>query len=351
MATNNSAGTGAGGTAATADTTFGGNTVAVLGATGFVGRYLVRELLRRGYTVRALGRSREKARQVLPRDTRLTFLQGDVFSQKDLAELLRGGEEKAGALINLLGIIRETGGGQTFQRVHVDAVREAIAACREAGVGRFLHMSSLAASPEGKGGYQKTKWEGEQLVRRSGLDWTIFRPSIIHGPDGEFVQMVKGMCSGQEPPYYFLPYFSRRRLDMSVPFGRVVWESPRVQPVAVEDVAAAMAESLRRPEAIGEIYPLGGPDVLDWPEMLTYLRDTIPGCNRKMPPWHIPGTHAAAIARVAKALGLGSLLPFDAGTALMAMEDSVADLTKARTHLGFSPRPFRPTVAAYAARA
>lgn len=335
----NETGSGAGGTV-------GGGTVAVTGATGFVGRYLVRELLRRGHTVRAMGRSRDKARAVLPRDARLTFLEGDALSRKDLGELLQG----AGAMVNLLGIIRESGGGQTFQRVHVDAVREATEACRAAGVARFLHMSSLAADPEGKGGYQKSKWEGERIVRRSGLAWTIFRPSIIHGPDGEFIQMVKGMCSGQEPPYYFLPYFSRRRLDMSVPFGRVVWDSPRVQPVAVEDVAAAFSEALRRPEAIGEVYTLGGPDVLDWPEMLTFLRDTLPGCNRKMSPWHIPGTHAANIARVAKALGLGGLLPFDAGTALMAMEDSVADLAKARTHLGFAPRPFRPTVASYAAQ-
>lgn len=333
---------------ATTNTTTSTSTVAVTGATGFVGRYVVRELLRRGYAVRALGRSRQKAREVLPRgaEGRLTFVEGGVLDAGVLPELVRG----ASACIHLIGIIRETGGGQTFQRLHVEATRAAVDACRAAGVDRFVHMSSLAANPEGPSEYQKTKWEAEQIVRRSGLDWTIFRPSIIHGPDSEFIRMVKGMSSGQEPPYYFLPYFSRRRLDLSVPTGRVVWESPKVQPIAVEDVAQAIAECLQRPETVGEVYNLVGPDVMDWPEMLTFLRDSLPGANRRIAPWHIPGTHGAAIARVAKTLGLGGLLPFDAGMALMSMEDSTADLTKARAHLGLNPRPFRPTVAAYASR-
>jgi uncharacterized protein YbjT (DUF2867 family) len=322
-------------------------TVAVTGATGFVGRYVVTELLRRGVSVRALGRSRDKAREVLSRDAALTFVEGDALNPKALPELLRG----ATACIHLIGIIRESGGGQTFQRVHVDTTRAVADACAAAGVGRLLHMSALGAGPEGRAKYQKTKWEAEQIVRRSGLAWTIFRPSLIHGAEGEFIQMVKGMCSGQEPPYYFLPYFSRSGpADDRVPLGGSAWESAKVQPVAVEDVAAAFAEALVRPETVGEIYNLVGPDVMDWPELLTTLRDTVPSCHTKLAPWHIPGAHGAIIAKAAKALGLGGLLPFDEGQAIMATQDSVSETAKAAAHLGLNPRPFRAAVAGYAGR-
>ena len=322
-------------------------TVAVTGATGFVGRYVVRALLERGHTVRALARTAESARGTLPAHARLTVVQGNVVEAGVPAELLRG----ATACIHLIGIIREAGGGQTFQRVHVEATQAMVDACREAGVGRFLHMSALGAGPEGPSKYQKTKWEGEQVVRRSGLAWTIFRPSIIHGAEGEFIQMVKRMCSGQEPPYYFIPYFSRPGpADTRVPLGSSAWESAKVQPVAVEDVAAAFVAALERPVTIGEIYNLVGPDVMDWPQMLTFLRDAIPSCHSRLEPWHIPGTHGAMIARAAKVFGLGGLLPFDEGQALMAMQDSVSETGKARAHLGVSPRPFREAVAAYAGR-
>ena len=323
-------------------------TVAVTGATGFVGRHVVRELLSRGHAVRALGRSHETAREVLPRDPRLTFVEGNILDAKTLPELLRG----ADSCIHLVGIIREAGGGQTFGRMHVDATREAVEACRAAGISRFLHMSALGASPEGPSKYQKTKWEGEQIVRRSGLGWTVFRPSIIDGAGSEFIRMFKGMCAGQEAPYYFLPYFVRPApADKRVPLGGQGWESAKIQPIAVEDVAAAFAEALTRPVTIGEVYNLVGPDVLDWPEMLTFLRDSIPGCKRNLHPWHIPGTHGAMLARAANVFGLGGLLPYDAGQALMAMEDSVSEMTKAAAHLGLRPRPCRQAVAAYAARA
>src|SRR5205085_3175227 len=103
----------------------------------------------------------------------------------------------------------------------------------------------------------------------------------------------------------FLPYFARKQLDTSVPAGRVDWIAPSVQPVAVEDVAFAFGAALERPESIGEIFNLVGPEVLKWPEMLEFFRDTLPGTNKALNPWFVPGEHAAIMATVAKALGLG----------------------------------------------
>jgi uncharacterized protein YbjT (DUF2867 family) len=162
--------------------------------------------------------------------------------------------------------------------------------------------------------------------------------------------MIKCMASGQQAPWYFMPYFSREVVDESVPLGPTRSESAEIQPVAVEDVAWCFAEALERHATIGEVYNLVGPDVLTWPELLAIYRDNLPGTNRELPIGRMPGTHGIAIAKAAGLLGLGGLLPFDAGQAAMAMEDSTSELGKVRAHLGLSPRRFVPTVLEYAAK-
>lgn len=333
------------------------HTVAVTGASGFVGRRVVRELLARGHSVRALVRDAAKARGAFgsPFPTGVELVPGDVCDSGSVRELLRG----CTACIHLVGIIRETRGepgthAQTFDRMHVFATQVVTEACRGAGggggVGRYLHMSALGVSAEGKAAYQKTKHQGEQIVRRSGLDWTIFRPSVIHGPDSEFVRMMADLVSGEVAPWYFIPYFIRLERDTSVLAGPVAHIPAKVQPVAVEDVARVFVEALDRRESIGEVYNLVGSEVLNWQEISEFIRDTVPGAHRNMGTWHIPGRHAAAIATALSRVGLGSLLPFDAGQALMATEDSTADLSKVRADFGLEPKPFRATFRAYAAQ-
>lgn len=281
----------------------------------------------------------------------LSTVVGDVCAAGALAELLRGCD----AAINLVGIIREVRGEQSdqpqsFERMHVRATRAIVDACAAAGVKRLLHMSALTVGPEGRSAYQKTKWEAEQVVRRSDLDWTVFRPGVIHGPDGEFIQTMAELASGESAPFLFIPYFARARVDHRVIMGAVTFEPALVQPVAVEDVAFAFAQALDTPAAIGEIYNLVGSETLDWREMAEFLRDTLPGTKKELGVWYIPGEHAAMMAHIAGKIGLGGLLPFDEGQALMATEDASADPTKARIDLGLEPRPFRETVRGYAGR-
>jgi NADH dehydrogenase len=234
--------------------------------------------------------------------------------------------------------------------MHVLATRVVTEACDDAGVKRYIHMSALGVSPEGRAEYQKTKWRAEEVVRRGDLDWTIFRPGLIHGPDGEFVQMMADLASGDVPPYYFMPYFVRRKIDLSVPAGPVEFESAQVQPVAVEDVAAAFVTAISTPASIGEIYNMAGPETFDWPTLLTTFRDVLPGSTKSIKPFFVPGDHGEIIARVAKVIGLAKLLPYDLGQAIMAQEDSMASPEKLQAHLGITPRPFRKTLEAYAAK-
>lgn len=314
-------------------------TVAVTGASGFVGRHVVRELLSRGREVRALVRSTEKAARVLPVDDRLTLVEGDLFDDAALDELLRG----CVGVVNTVGIIREAPAGQTFERIHVHGVRRLVEAAARVGCDRVVLVSALGVSERGQTAYYRSKFEGEQIVRSSGLAWTILRPGMIHGRDGEFMQMVKSWATGRSAPYVFMPYFAR--LTKAFPVPR--FEPPLVQPVYVGDVARAAAESLERDAAVGEVYHLTGRETLTMPELLEFVRDRVPLAREGIKPRPLPGALAAMKARTMGALGMGALLPFDEGMARMGSDDSVAPSVKAREHLGFHPVGFRETAAGY----
>lgn len=321
--------------------------VAVTGATGFVGRHLVRALVERGHRVRALVRDEAKAQKVLPTEG-VEWCEAEGLSEEVAERLVDG----ADAAAHLVGIIRERGGGQTFRRMHVEATRWMVRACEVKGVARYLHMSALGVRDDGVSRYQKTKFEAEQIVRYSDLHWTIFRPGLIHGRESEVFGLMKGWAEGRSAPWLFLPYFLRVEVEAPGAVGGtgrpVTVTAPKVAPVHVDDVAAAFCSALETPDAIGEIYALAGPEVLSWPEMLTEVRDTLPQAKKSLRPVGLPAPIAAAQAVLAKAVGLGPLLPFDEGMARMAGEDSVAPSAKARVQLGFEPRAFRESMRGYA---
>ncbi len=324
-------------------------TVAVTGASGFVGRAVVDELLARGYAVKALVRDAAKAANVLPKDEDLRLVPGDAADASAVNALLDGCQ----AAVHLVGIIREVRESgrlpQSFRRCHVDATRAVVEGCKAAGVPRLVHMSAIGVAPDAKAEYHTTKYEAEQIVRRSGLDWTVMRPGVIHGKDGELVKQLRELARGDSPPWFFMPYFVRiDEPEEGVFLPRLVLTAAKLAPVLVQDVAAVFAEAIARPQTIGEVYNVVGPEVLDWREFTEALRDGLPGTDKGLPTLPVPGAHAALIAQVAKVLGVGGLLPFDAGQAQMATLDSDADLDKLRAHLGVEPVGFKSALRAYA---
>jgi len=315
-------------------------TVAITGATGFVGRHIAAELLARGYALRALVRDRAKALEVLGHHELLDLVNGDILNEADCNALTNGTE----ACIHLVGIIRAKGSA-TFERMHTGATRNMVRACEAAGVRRYLHMSALGASPHSPAEYARTKFEAERVVRNSSLDWTIFRPGLIHGPDGEFTQLAVKWARGTTPPHFFLPYFTRTVADDT---GRHT-ETPTVQPVFVDDVARAFADSLETDHTIGEILNLAGAERISFPDMLRAFRDAAPNTGAKLEAIGIPGQIAAMKAKMAAMVGMGALLPFDEGMAIMGAQDATADLTKANHQLHFQPAGFTESLAGYAA--
>jgi uncharacterized protein YbjT (DUF2867 family) len=157
--------------------------ILVVGGAGFVGRYVVDRLVAAGDRVVVPTRRRDNARHLFVLPT-VSVVETDVGVGADLPRLAQG----AAAVVNLVGILNETG-GQTFQKAHVDLTRRVIAACEAAGVRRLVHMSALNADREGPSRYLRSKGEAEAAVAASGLDWTIVEPSVIFGREDAFLNL------------------------------------------------------------------------------------------------------------------------------------------------------------------
>lgn len=219
--------------------------VFVTGGTGFVGREVVSRLHAEGHELRCLVRKGTEGR--LPQIGAIEPVCGDVADGATLKGLLAGCD----AVVHLVGIIREfPHQGVTFERLHVEATRNVVERAVEAGVGRYLQMSANGAAEIADTGYQTTKWRAEQLVKSSGLDWTIFRPSIIFGAGSEFVRMMVAIIRNLP----LVPVIGSGRYEM--------------QPVAVGQVAESFARALKMPETVGKTYHLGGAKPLSYLELL-----------------------------------------------------------------------------------
>jgi len=219
----------------------------VTGGTGFVGNEVVRQLIDQGHEVAALVRSGSESKLSLANSDQVTIHPGDVTEPDSLPQAMQGCD----AVIHLVGIIREfPEKGVTFERLHVEGSRNVIEAASTQGVVRYLHMSANGARQDGNTGYHQTKWQAEQLLREAALDWTIFRPSLIFGRGGEFVEMLAGLI---------------RKLPVVPVIGDGQY---RIQPVSVHQVAETYVKALTLPESIGQVYHPGGSESYTYDELL-----------------------------------------------------------------------------------
>ena len=210
--------------------------VLVTGGTGFVGTHVVNALLRRGHAVAVL--AREPARAHNRYNNPVEIAVGDVLDAGSLARAFAGRD----AVVHLVGIIAEKG-EQTFDRMHRQAAENVIGAARAAGVGRILHMSAMGSSEDSPSEYGRSKAAGESAVRDSGLDWTVFRPSIIFGPGDGFVTLQAGIVRANP---VFIPVIGPG--------------TTRFMPVSIYDVARVFTESLDKPETLASVFEVGGPE-------------------------------------------------------------------------------------------
>ncbi len=213
--------------------------ILVTGATGFVGQAVVKELLQRGHQVWAGSRKGTP----IAGTTALKLDVGDLGSVQAAIQ-----QADPQAVIHLVGIIQESG-NQTFERVHVEGTRNVLASVPR--LARYLHMSALGADPSSKSRYSSSKGQAEQLVKTSGLAYTIFEPSLIFGVGDDFFGRVLRELVSVAP---IVPQIGNGLF----PF----------KPVSVQDVSIAFAEALENPTSIGKTYAITGPEEFSFRQLL-----------------------------------------------------------------------------------
>ena len=301
--------------------------VSVIGGTGFVGSHLIDHLIGAGHTPRLLvrpGKTRD------PWQAGCEPVPGVVSDPAALAECLADSD----AVIYLVGILREDPArGVTFEALQHQGVVDTIAAARAGGVQRFVLMSANGVKADGTP-YQRTKYQAEQALMASGLDWTIFRPSVIFGkPRGhmEFcTQLKRDIIDSPMPAPLFYPGL--------LPFNAGAFE---LAPVAVDDVATAFCQALIRPETVGQAYDLCGPWALSWKEILTTIAAAC-GKSKLMLP-----APALAVQTVAAAFDRFSWFPITRDQITMLLEGNVCAGDNGFERLGLIPRPFDQAALAY----
>ncbi|WP_333784595.1 complex I NDUFA9 subunit family protein [Thermocrinis sp.] len=274
--------------------------VAITGATGFVGRYIVDELLKRKYKVFALVRNVDKLKGLF--SDKVVGVKVDFYKKDSIKKALE--EIKPDAIIHLIGILTEDRRKNiTFYRVHYLLSKTLYEVCEDHGVNRVIHMSSLGTHKEAPSEYHKTKYMAEEFLKASGLKYTIFRPSLILGPEQRlFFDMWK---------------ITKLLPVIALPGGG----SYLFQPVDVRDVACAFVNSLERQESEGKVYELCGSETVSFKEL---LEDIFSKWNRKVLLIPAPKPLMYFAGKIAEKLL--SPPPFSSDQMLMMWRDNVCGL-------------------------
>jgi uncharacterized protein YbjT (DUF2867 family) len=302
--------------------------ILVTGGTGFVGREVLRQLQAAGHQARILVRDTKSAADRLPQPTCVTeFHRGDVTDLRSLTGAAKGCD----AVIHLVGIISEFG-PVTFERLHVEATRNLVATTQADGVTRFIHMSALGTRPEAPARYHQTKWAAEEIVRTSGLNFTILQPSVIYGREDHFVNLFAQMA---------------RRM----PFVPVMGPGTALlQPVAVECVARCFVRALSETGSIGGTYEVCGPERLS---AVALVDAVLAATGRKRFKLHIPMPVARFQALLLEGV-VGAFLhkppPLTRDQLRMLQEDNVGDAGPATRLFGLRQVPFEEGIRAYLRR-
>jgi uncharacterized protein YbjT (DUF2867 family) len=224
--------------------------ISVIGAAGFVGRYVVKRLAGRGAVIAAIGRDAERAKFLRP--------MGDVGQVTPVSAplgdevLLRAAIHGSYAVVNLAGILYESG-DQKFEAVHHEGPARLARLAKAEGVRQFVHVSALGADASSGSAYARTKAAGEAAVRREFPEAVILRPSVVFGPEDDFFNRFAEMA----------------RLSPFLPL--IGGGKTKFQPVYVGDVADAVVKALDLPDAAGRTYELGGPRVYTFRELMELL--------------------------------------------------------------------------------
>ncbi|MEZ5839740.1 MAG: complex I NDUFA9 subunit family protein [Hyphomicrobiales bacterium] len=252
--------------------------VTVFGGSGFVGRHVVRALVKRGHRVRVAVRRPDLANFLQPIGAvgQIHAVQANLRYPDSVARAVDG----ADAVVNAVGILYETG-KQRFGAVQATGPKAIAEAARDAGIGNFVQISAIGADAGSKSDYAKTKAAGETAVFNAVPGAVVLRPSIVFGPEDDFFNRFAAMA----------------RLSPVLPL--IGGGKTRFQPVFVGDVAAAVAKAVSGEAKAGTVYELGGPQVFTFAELMELMLKVIARKRLLVP---VPGIPAKLMARVLELL-------------------------------------------------
>lgn len=236
--------------------------VTVFGGSGFLGRHVVRALVKRGYRVRVAVRRPDLAGFLQPLGAvgQIHAVQANLRYPDSVAAAVRG----ADAVINLVGIMHESG-RQGFSAVQANGARAIAQACAAFGISRFVHVSAIGADSESKSRYARSKAEGEAAALGLVPAAIVLRPSVVFGPEDSF----------------FNRFASLARMMPVLPL--IGGGETKFQPVFAGDVAEVAVRAVDGSVPQGRIYELGGPEVKSFKELLAYICE-VTGRNRLLVP-------------------------------------------------------------------
>lgn len=292
--------------------------VFLTGSTGFVGRHILRDLINYNHQVRCLVRQGSESKIAHFKNVEIVY--GDITDAGSLNDKIRGCD----AVINLVGIIRAFPiRGITFEKLHYEGTANVVNAAKSQGVRRFIQMSALGARADGKTLYQQTKYRAEEYVRNNGLDYTIFRPSIIFGPEDKFVNLFARMLKIQQ----FVPVVGNGMYQM--------------QPVSVENVSTGFVKSLEQKDAVGKTFDVGGPEKLEFNKLIDIIGEVICAPPNKV---HIPVFLMSSLAEMFDWL---PFFPVTKDQIAMLLEGNVCDEKPFFEHFGIKPIGFKAGILKY----
>jgi uncharacterized protein YbjT (DUF2867 family) len=294
---------------------------AVLGGSGFIGRYIVKRLAARGEVIAVGCRNAEAAKYLKPLGDvgQIVPLNVGIGDEALLPAFLAGND----SLVNCVGILRESG-AQTFELVHHTGPARLARFAREAGVDRFIHVSAIGADPRSSSAYARTKAAGEQAVRDAFPTVTILRPSVVFGPEDQFFNRFAAMAT------------------VSPVLPLIGGGETRFQPVYVGDVADAVVACLEDSATAGRIYELGGPKIYSFREVLELVLSEI---RRKRRFVDLPFAVAALQAKLMSILPSPPLTPDQ--VELLKGDNIVSSGALTLASLGITPTPAEVVLPTY----
>ena len=285
--------------------------VLVTGATGFIGRAVVGELLKHNYAVRCLVRTPGSERMFSDRSVEIYY--GDIRDENSIVSACHGVE----FVINLVSTISPSRGSDMFS-TNVVGVTKLVSAIESSGsVKHLVHVSVLGANDNPRERYFFSKWKGEQEIKRTRTSYTILRPSVITGASDRFSNLLGSLV----------------RLFPVVPV--VGHGRNRIQPMVVEDFAYCVVASLGRNDLESKIIELGGDLHLSINEMIDYIADAM---GRRRIKIHFPFWVSGLVCSLMNIFMTKPIINRE--LARMLSNRNVTDIGVAKSVFGITPKAF-----------